>query len=69
MAWTESRHTRALASRAHLGSATNVGQASRLPGRAKRGHGGEKAAPSGAAGQAGRLPYVPGATPTAVVLP
>ena len=55
--------------RAHLASPTNVGQASRLPGRAKRGHGGAKPAPCGAAGQAGRLPYVHGATSASVVLP
>ena len=43
-----------------LVTTANVGQASRLPGRAKRGLGGANAAPFGAAGQAGRLPYVPG---------
>ncbi len=42
---------------AHLASPTNVGQASRLPGRVKRGLGEVNAAPFGAAGQAGRLPY------------
>ena len=53
---------------AHPASTANVGQASRLPGRAKRGLGDGKAAPFGAAGQAGRLPYVPDATSTAVLL-
>ncbi|HEU0011319.1 MAG TPA: S8 family peptidase [Verrucomicrobiae bacterium] len=55
--------------RAHLASTANVGQASRLPGRAKRGPGGANAAPFGAAGQAGRLPYVPGALSGVVALP
>jgi hypothetical protein len=54
--------------RAHLASAANVGQASRLLGQAKRGLGGVNAAPFGAAGQTGRLPYVPGATSRVVVL-
>src|SRR6266540_1575284 len=51
----------------HLASSTNVGQAARLPGRAKRGLAGTRAAPFGAAGQAGRLPYVPDATSTVAV--
>jgi len=54
---------------AQLASASNVGHASRLPGRAKRGLGGANAAPFGAAGQVGRLPYIPDATSTVVVLP
>ena len=49
-------------------STNNVGQTSRLPGRAKRGFAGAKAAPFGAAGQARRLPYSPGATSAVVVL-
>src|SRR6266511_662492 len=56
-------------SRAQLASATSVGQASRLPGRAKRSLGGAKAAPFGAVGQARRLPYFPGTTSTVLVLP
>src|SRR6266540_936914 len=52
-----------------LACSMNVGHASRPPGRAKRGLDGAEAAPFGAAGQARRLPYFPGATSTLVVLP
>ncbi len=64
-----SRRLRAGEGLARPAGTTKVGQASRLPGRAKRGPGGANAAPFGAAGQAGRLPHVPGAISTIVVIP